>query len=293
MKTATDIVTDPEIFLCQEDLELVGKGIADAVWYGIHRSRARGPGVEFEAHREYQPGDDLRRFNWALYGRQRKLYTKESRQETRRPVYLFLDSSGSMSVAHGAWSKHDYAKRVVAALSFLFLRQGDSPGLGVLRNESLKIFLPPRSGHAQFLGICAELARSEAMGESDFSAALNACHVQCQKKGFIILLSDFFDPEDRLFSELAGFVGQGHEVLAMQILDPYEEKIPNSGDYDFTDTETGDRFRTSAEPLFEVHAQKVADWRAHLKREAQALGIKWQSVTTDTSLIQAVREWLI
>lgn len=88
-------VTDPETFLALEDLEMIGRGLADAVWPGRHGSIIKGSGVEFQTHREYQEGDDLRHINWSAYGRQRNLYIKKSRQESLRPLYLILDGSAS------------------------------------------------------------------------------------------------------------------------------------------------------------------------------------------------------
>ena len=82
------VSADPDVFLEIDDLELVGRGLAEAVWLGRHGGVRTGPGVEFHSHRAYQPGDDLRRINWALYARQRRLHVRESRQESRRPVQI-------------------------------------------------------------------------------------------------------------------------------------------------------------------------------------------------------------
>ncbi len=94
-------MTDPEVFLAVDDLELVGRGLAESVWHGRHGALRSGSGTEFHRHRGYLAGDDLRRVNWALYARHRKLYTKESRLEARRPLHLLVDATGSMATAHG------------------------------------------------------------------------------------------------------------------------------------------------------------------------------------------------
>lgn len=289
--TATGVTEDPDIFLSIENLELAGRGIADSVWTGAHRSRTRGPGVEFENHRDYQAGDDLRRVNWALYARQRRLFTRESIIETRRPVYLLIDASGSMNVAHGKYSKFNYATRMAASLAFLAVRQGDAPALGILTDE-LNTALPPGTGNRQALQICAALSGTEPKNTGALSEALANCRTLCQKKGFVILISDFFDGEDTTFSELTSLRAQGHDVLALQVLDPYEVEIPKSGDYEFIDTETGAQFKTSAEPLHESHARAVADWREKLKLTAAEQDLRWESITTNDSLVEVVRRWL-
>ncbi len=292
MKTVADIAQDPDVFLAIDDLELVGKGIADSVWYGMHRSSVRGPGVEFETHRDYQPGDDLRRVNWGLYARQRRLFTKESRRETQRPVHLLLDGTGSMNVTHGLWSKIDYARRVIAALSFLGVKQGDSPSLAILR-DTVETFVPPKSGNRHALEICATLLQFESGGEGNMKQALADCHVHTGgRRGFVVFVSDFFDQEADIFAELASFRAQGHDVLALQVLDPYEAELPTAGDYEFVDAETGAHFKTSSEPIHRSHAEAVAAWRSDLKHSALARDIRWESVTTNDSLAEAARRWM-
>ena len=49
-------LNDPEIFLAAEDLELVGRGLADALVQGRHRGLLRGHGVEFHSHRGLRTG---------------------------------------------------------------------------------------------------------------------------------------------------------------------------------------------------------------------------------------------
>lgn len=100
---------DPEIFLATDDLELVGKSLAQTLMMGRHRGIRQGQGVEFHTHRSYEPGDDLRHINWRLFARQHRLYTRESRRELQRPCHILCDTSRSMAVAHGKWSKHAYA----------------------------------------------------------------------------------------------------------------------------------------------------------------------------------------
>ena len=42
-----------------------------------------GSSLEFQEHREYQPGDDLRHLDWAAYGRSDRLVVKRFREGSR------------------------------------------------------------------------------------------------------------------------------------------------------------------------------------------------------------------
>ena len=286
------LLDDPDIFLAIEDLDLAGRGLADAVWHGQHQSLLRGEGVEFHSHRTYQAGDDLRRVNWSLLARTRRLFTKQSRQESRRPVHLLLDASASMSVHHGPWSKLRYAVRALAAAAHLARRQGDAPSLGVLSGSGLSAALPPRSSADHVSGICAALAGVTAAGPGQMGAAFQEARTLCRQRGFILLISDFLDEADTLLSELAACRAQGHDVLALQVLDPAEIELPKTGDYDFLDPETGTRLRTSVESIATAYARRIAAWRRSLKQDAESRGLRWQSISTAAPLVQTVREWL-
>jgi uncharacterized protein (DUF58 family) len=283
---------DPEIFLAISDLDLVGRGLADAVWHGQHQSLMRGPGVEFHSHRAYQSGDDLRRVNWSLFARHRKLFTRESRAESRRPVYLLLDATASMSVRHGRWSKLQYAMRALAGAAHLARRQGDAPGLRVLTADPGQA-LPPRSSADHVSGICAALAETPANGAADLANVLMEARLFCRQRGFILFVSDFLEQEDRVLAELAAFKAQGHDVFALQVLDPLEVELPKTGDFDFIEPESGSRIKTAVEPLHVAYAKRVAEWRTGLRRNAESRGIRWLSVSSSASLVQTLRDWLM
>lgn len=282
---------DPEVFLATQDLELVGRKLAAALVHGRHRGILQGHGVEFHSHRGYEPGDDLRRLNWQLYARQHKLFTKESRRELQRPVYLLVDVTGSMAVAHGGWSKYAYAARVAAALAQLACLQGDNPAL-IMLGEGVETALPPRSGGTHVRTLWAELSRAAPGAGKDIAGAMVSARDLMQSRGFVILLSDFLDREVTVFDELAMLRQQGHEVLALQVLDPLETAMPRKGDFEFIDPETGGRVRVSAETHWQRYDQAAATWRRQLAARAVTEGIVWSSATTGQALLQVMAEWL-
>lgn len=284
-------VADPDLFLAIDDLELAARGLAETVWLGRHGSILRGSGVEFHSHRAYERGDDLRLVNWTLYARSRRLFVRESRQESRRPVYLLVDATASMAVTHGTWSKFRYAARVAAALAHLGAGQGDAPALGLIQDR-LQAALPPRTGSTHTAAICAALSAANPSGSGDISLALTDARHLCRQRGFVVLISDFFDKEDALLGELTQLRAQGHDVLALQILDPIEAQLPTSGDFDFLDIEGGGRLRTSTDEIHAVHARVVAEWRSKLRNASLGAGLRWESVTTADPLAPMLRRWL-
>lgn len=64
-----------------------------------HRS---GSSLEFMDHREYQPGDDIRRIDWSGYARSDRLIVKLYREEVSPHMDLLVDGSRSMKLADSA-----------------------------------------------------------------------------------------------------------------------------------------------------------------------------------------------
>lgn len=65
---------------------------------GSQLGRMAGESMEFMDHREYQPGDDLRRLDWAAYARSDKMIVKLFRQEVCPHLDLVIDGSRSMAL---------------------------------------------------------------------------------------------------------------------------------------------------------------------------------------------------
>ena len=77
-------------------MELRARTVVEGVLAGLHKSPFKGQSVEFLQHREYVRGDDLRRVDWKVWGRQDRLYVKEFEEETNLRLTLVVDASASM-----------------------------------------------------------------------------------------------------------------------------------------------------------------------------------------------------
>ena len=85
---------------------------------GGHRSRRKGVSVEFADYRQYAPGDDLKRIDWRVFGKNERLYLRQSEEETCLQVQLFVDKSASMGYAGraGQLTKYRFASTMAAAM---------------------------------------------------------------------------------------------------------------------------------------------------------------------------------
>lgn len=69
---------------------------------GIHLGSRTGSSLDFKDHREYQPGDDLRRIDWSAYARTDKLVVKLQREEVSPHLDIIIDTSRSMALENSA-----------------------------------------------------------------------------------------------------------------------------------------------------------------------------------------------
>ena len=65
---------------------------------GSQVGQRAGSSLEFKDHREYQPGDDLRRIDWSAFGRSDRLHVKLYREEVNPHTDILLDGSRSMDL---------------------------------------------------------------------------------------------------------------------------------------------------------------------------------------------------
>ncbi len=289
---AWDQLEDPGLFLAMEDLSMAARGIVEGALQGLHRSPFRGYGAEFDTHREYQPGDDLRYLNWNLYASHGKLYTKQFRTETNLNLYLLIDGTGSMGTKHGPAPKFRYAARAAAALALLTRRTRDAAGLFLLQN-GVTSAVPPKARPGQFEDILAALENASPSGVGDIGAAMEEVMVMTRRRGVVVVFSDFFDEQETLLGGLRALREQGHDVLAFQLLDPWEVALPERGDFEFADLETGSTLKTSAPDIRDAYAKAVSDWRDHLRGECEGAGIDWTSMTTTEPLAEVLIQFLL
>ncbi|HEU4341195.1 MAG TPA: DUF58 domain-containing protein, partial [Candidatus Binatia bacterium] len=106
---------DPKVLAGIANLHLRARWVVEGILSGVHRSRSKGFSVEFEEHREYSPGDEIRRIDWKALGKFDRYFIKEYEDETNLRAYVLLDTSASMDYASDGISKFDYGCTLAAS----------------------------------------------------------------------------------------------------------------------------------------------------------------------------------
>jgi uncharacterized protein (DUF58 family) len=92
---------------------------------GAMAVRARGQGTEFDALRDYVPGDDVRSIDWRATARRSEVVMRTWRPERDRSVLLVLDTSRTSAGRVGDVPRLDAALDAALLLTALAARAGD------------------------------------------------------------------------------------------------------------------------------------------------------------------------
>ena len=285
-------LVDPAFFSRLDNIELRARSIVEGFLHGLHRSPFVGFSVEFNSHREYVQGDDLRHVNWKLYARQRRLYVKEFDAETNMNVYIMLDISKSMECANSGQSKLHYGSALAAALAHLALKQHDAVGITLFADRVVSHLRPSAKPH-QLDEILQAIATTEARPKSDVARAFHQAAELAPHRGLVVLISDLFDDLLSVMNGIEHMQFKNHEVLLFQVLDPWERDLPVEGNVRFHDLETGEEITTQAESIREQYLKHVNDWRDELAQGCLNRGVDRVELTTNDPLDQALLDYFV
>lgn len=287
--SAHETFLDPVLLARISDLPLLARTVVDGFMHGLHRSARKGLSLDFAEHRQYQPGDDLRRIDWKAYARTDRFYVKEYEADTNAGVLFALDVSGSMDYASGAVNKFAYARMLVAALAWLTQRQGDRVGLATFSDRLMEM-IPPSTRHLQML--FHALGRAKPTGEGKLPLAIDRVADVATRPGIVVLVTDCYDEPTALGRSVDVLRARGHDVLLFHVLDPAEEDFPFESAAVFEDGESGLRLPLRPEDLKDRYQTM---WRAHraaLETRFAAGGVDYIPVRTDAPLDRALYAYL-
>src|SRR4051812_4304745 len=218
---------DPRALAAVSRMELVAKTVMDGYVQGMHKSPHIGFALDFAQHRQYVPGDDIKRIDWRVYAKADRYYIKQYEVTTNLRAHLVLDASGSMGYKGRGdlMTKFRYGQFIASCLAYLVLHQQDSAGL-VTFDTQIREFIPARSASSHLITITKALDRAQPRGESGISAILHNVAERLGHRQLVVLISDLFDSADKIVEAFHHLRHQRHEVIVLQILSEDELNFP-------------------------------------------------------------------
>ncbi|MFQ5704587.1 MAG: DUF58 domain-containing protein [Gemmatimonadales bacterium] len=274
---------DPHVVAQLGGIELVARGVVEGFLAGLHRSPFRGFSVEFAEHRPYQPGDELRYLDWKMLARSDRLFVKQYEEETNLRSMIVMDVSASMDWrgTEQRLSKLEYAKRLVAALALIMLRQRDATGL-IGFDDEVRQVVRARARSQHWWALLRAVERMAPGGGTAAVPALEKVMDLLRRRGLVVFVSDLLFDRQLALRSLQYLRHRGHQVIVFHLMDPAELSLEGPPEARFEDPETGVSVVARPRELRKVYEatvrRAVTGWRA----ACRSGGIHYHHVLTDT-----------
>jgi len=229
---------DPDALARIRNLELVARTVVDGFVNGLHRAPHRGFSLDFAEHRGYEPGDDLRRVDWRVFGRTDRFYVKQFEADSNANMVVALDISTSMRFGSTGVTKLDYARSLAASLLYFSHQQRDRIGLATF-DRGIVDYVPPSAKHLEYS--LYALDRIGAGQPGSLAPPLLTLTERLRRRGIVAVVSDLYDEPEAVASAVRPLRSRGHDVIVFHVLDPAEIDFPYEDGSNFEDLESGER----------------------------------------------------
>jgi uncharacterized protein (DUF58 family) len=253
-------------------IEITTRHLVRDIVAGEYSSAFRGRGVEFAEVREYQPGDDVRTIDWNVTARLGAAYVKRYLEERELSVLFLVDTSASERFGSRVRTKRELGAEVTAVLALAAARNNDRIG-AMFFTDRVEYWLPPAKGRRHVLRLISDLLTFEPAGTAtDLGAALRELEPTLRRRAIIFVLSDFLATGHEA---VLGRLARRHDVVGLQLVDPRERTLPESGLVTLWDPETGAwrRVDTDAPAVRRYFAQRAEAFDRGLAQTLRELNV--------------------
>ena len=254
---------------------------------GEYVSAFKGRGMEFNAVREYTPGDDVRLIDWNVTARMDQPFIKEYIEERELNVMLMVDVSSSGEFGSTGKFKNEISAEVASILAFAAIRNNDKIGLIVFSNK-IEHYIPPKKGKAHVWNIIRTILNYQPEGRlTDLNIPLEYLLKIQKRKCIAFLISDFQATNYETNVKLAR---QKHDLVAISISDPRERNLPKIGLINLRDSESGETLLidTDNREMTKLLTSYEREKRGKFKKLFRSIGVDTIEIDTDGSLVEPI-----
>lgn len=255
----------------------------DGLLQGDYRSLFRGFGLDLADLREYQFNDDVRHIDWNVTARTQVPHVREHQEDREVTAWFLLDLSPSVDFGSGGASKRQALTEFTAVLARLLTRKGNKVG-AIFFGGRVDGVVPARGGRRHVLHIVNALMARPALQRApatDLSALLRSAAEVIRRRSLVFVISDFISAPG--WDGALNLLARRHEVLAVRLLDPLEQSLPDLGMITMQDAETGEQlFVDTRDRGFRRRFAQAAEQREIDLRDAfQRAGVDALELSTE------------
>lgn len=269
-------------------IEIKSRGLSSNIFAGKYHSAFKGRGMAFSEVRAYQYGDDVRDIDWNVTARTGNPHVKVFEEERELTVMLLIDVSGSLDFGTRAEIKRDVVTEISATLAFSAIQNNDKIGV-VFFSDKVEKYIPPKKGRKHILYIIHEMLDFKPQSrKTDISCALEFLVSALKRKCTAFLISDFYARKS--FEKQMMICSNKHDVVAIQVFDPFAKTLPDVGLMKIMDLETEHEMYidTSDKKLRNAHSKYWQEREQELESLFKRSNVDSVAVATNEDYVKSL-----
>ncbi len=264
---------------------------------GLHHSKLRGRGVDFDQVRVYQAGDDVRTIDWRVTARTQEPHTKLFHEERERPIFIMVEQSRRLFFGSGLMFKSVLAAQAAALVGWAALGHNDRVG-GLVFGDNEHYEIKPRRSKQSLLQLLNRLVRvnqslhTEAAADRDtFGVALRRAREVMRPGSLAIILCDERALSDSAEQQLT-LLSRHCDLLLLPLSDPLDHALPAAGLLRFADRGAQLELDTLNADLRQSYRAQGEARQARWELLAQKLRVLMMPLSTQREMVEQLREYL-
>lgn len=264
---------------------------------GLHHSKLRGRGVDFDQVRVYQAGDDVRTIDWRVTARTQEPHTKLFHEERERPIFIMVEQSRRLFFGSGLMFKSVLAAQAAALVGWAALGHNDRVG-GLVFGDNEHYEIKPRRSKQSLLQLLNRLVRvnqslhTEAAADRDtFGVALRRAREVMRPGSLAIILCDERALSDSAEQQLT-LLSRHCDLLLLPLSDPLDHALPAAGLLRFADRGAHLELDTLNADLRQSYRDQGEARQARWELLAQKLRVLMMPLSTQREMVEQLREYL-
>lgn len=264
---------------------------------GLHHSKLRGRGVDFDQVRVYQAGDDVRNIDWRVTARTQEPHTKLFHEERERPIFILVEQSQRLFFGSGLMFKSVLAAQAAALIGWAALGHNDRIG-GLVFGDNEHYEIKPRRSKQSLLQLLNRLARvnqslhTEAQPQADsLGLALRRAREVLRPGSLAIIICDERALTPAVEQQLS-LLSRHCDLLLLPLSDPLDHALPAAGLLRFAQHGAQLELDTLDPTLRRSYRHQSEARIERWELLAQKLRVVLMPLSTQSEMIEQLREYL-
>jgi len=264
---------------------------------GLHHSKLRGRGVDFDQVRVYQAGDDVRTIDWRVTARTQEPHTKLFHEERERPIFIMVEQSRRLFFGSGLMFKSVLAAQAAALIGWAALGHNDRVG-GLVFGDNEHYEIKPRRSKQSLLQLLNRLVRvnqslhTEAAADRDtFGVALRRAREVLRPGSLVFILCDERALSDSAEQQLA-LLSRHCDLLLLPLSDPLDHALPAAGLLRFAQKGAQLELDTLNPDLRQTYRAQGQARQARWELLAKKLRVLMIPLSTQQEMVEQLRDYL-